>query len=320
MTTKSNSFVDPSSLSLPSPMSSPSSPPSTDNVAGPSRKRQRTDMSPEERKEQRAHRNRIAAQNSRDRRKAQYSALERRVAELEEENRQLRAGVVLSDLHRSNDSQSERDRERDRENAELRERVKSLEKGWEVFIKALAAQGLSLPPVSQTSPSSSSPSSSSSVTTPTSTTTSTADSNTNSITTFPVLVPSSPVFPITPSPTISASSMCLEVDEPESTCHLARVASVPAIPPETPLQRVDSTRLTSRLLRPNTLMRQLPRLTSHRLLLGSRRQRTLMMPLWMRGSMKSSRRPRSSHRRSCLILTSKSLPYHSTRPPPAGQR
>ncbi|KAG5352993.1 hypothetical protein C0989_011503 [Termitomyces sp. Mn162] len=66
------------------------------------RKRPRTDATSEERKEARAHRNRIAAQNSRDRRKAQFAYLEQRVAELEEENRILRArrGVPLPhELH-----------------------------------------------------------------------------------------------------------------------------------------------------------------------------------------------------------------------------
>ena len=52
----------------------------------PPRKRSRSEVTAEERKEARAHRNRIAAQNSRDRRKAQFSYLERRVAELEEEH------------------------------------------------------------------------------------------------------------------------------------------------------------------------------------------------------------------------------------------
>ena len=86
----------------PSP-TEPQSPEShTSDLAGqPPRKRSRSDITPEERREARAHRNRIAAQNSRDRRKAQFAYLERRVQELEEENRQLRAGMGLAAALRS---------------------------------------------------------------------------------------------------------------------------------------------------------------------------------------------------------------------------
>ncbi|KAG8213678.1 hypothetical protein J3R82DRAFT_10375 [Butyriboletus roseoflavus] len=96
-------YVDPSSLSLPSSsLKRPASPASStdDSTPRPSdeppRKRSRSAVTPEERKEARAHRNRIAAQNSRDRRKAQFTLLEQRVAELEEENRRLRAGIHVS--------------------------------------------------------------------------------------------------------------------------------------------------------------------------------------------------------------------------------
>ena len=88
--------------------------PSTSTLAPP-RKRARTETSPEEKREARAHRNRIAAQNSRDRRKAQFTQLEERVRSLTAENEQLRAEL-----------QRERERrgtaEKDRENAELKER------------------------------------------------------------------------------------------------------------------------------------------------------------------------------------------------------
>nr|GAT58517.1 predicted protein [Mycena chlorophos] len=117
--------VDPSSISM-----SPSPEP---EEQGPSRKRQRTSTSSEERKEARAHRNRIAAQNSRDRRKAQFSYLERRVSELEEENRQLRAGIAVPPAQQQ---------DRDRENEELRARIRTLEEGWNVVVKALAANGV----------------------------------------------------------------------------------------------------------------------------------------------------------------------------------
>ncbi|EIW83228.1 hypothetical protein CONPUDRAFT_81252 [Coniophora puteana RWD-64-598 SS2] len=152
-------FVDPASLSLPSAAASPSSlkryssvEPERDDSPEPStsteppRKRPRSAVTPEERKEARAHRNRIAAQNSRDRRKAQFSYLERRVTELEEENRRLRAGIPAPPEAPTSDSdgdcerKSEDDR-REQENQELRERIRSLEKGYEAVVKALAAQG-----------------------------------------------------------------------------------------------------------------------------------------------------------------------------------
>ncbi|KAF7315429.1 BZIP domain-containing protein [Mycena indigotica] len=211
--------VDPSSISMPSPDASEFSEP------GPSRKRQRTAASSEERKDARAHRNRIAAQNSRDRRKAQFSYLEQRVTELEEENRQLRAGLVVP--------ASQQDK--DRENEELRERIRTLEKGWDVVMKALAAQGL-----------------------PTSTTSTTPPSTSPQPTPEPTQQspppPSAPepmdkqdsfleptiTFPISPAPTVSsldfdlASSPLLtpktEELDIETTRHLARVAStVPTV-------------------------------------------------------------------------------------------
>ncbi|KAJ7934408.1 hypothetical protein B0H13DRAFT_2491705 [Mycena leptocephala] len=129
---------------------------------GPSRKRPRTSSTTAEDRETRAHRNRIAAQNSRDRRKAQFSFLERRVAELEEENRQLRADLAVSPPRPEQSMTEEQERER-AENEELRERIKTLENGWDAVMKALAAQGLSTgtaSPVPQppTEPSSSAPS------------------------------------------------------------------------------------------------------------------------------------------------------------------
>lgn len=127
--TPSPSFVDPSSLSLPSPpseaASSPQSPaihPSlvvptspTSSSVGPPRKRSRTEATPEEKREARAHRNRIAAQNSRDKRKAQFALLEDKVRTLQQENDQLR--VQLQQEQQRRDGV-----ERERENAELKER------------------------------------------------------------------------------------------------------------------------------------------------------------------------------------------------------
>ncbi|KAF9222522.1 hypothetical protein BS17DRAFT_166661 [Gyrodon lividus] len=157
-------FVDPSSLSLPSSsLKRPASPASsTADSSGvpapeePPRKRPRSAVTPEERKEARAHRNRIAAQHSRDRRKAHFVHLERRVAELEEENRRLRAGIPASPspsastasepevatIEREQEQQRKwTEQQRERENEELRERIRSLEKGYEAVVRALAAQG-----------------------------------------------------------------------------------------------------------------------------------------------------------------------------------
>ncbi|KAJ7696613.1 hypothetical protein B0H14DRAFT_800946 [Mycena olivaceomarginata] len=82
----------------------------------------------------RTHRNRIAAQNSRDRRKAQFSYLERRVSELEEENRQLRASLLVA----SNEPECEQTTAQ-KNNKELRERLMALEKGWEAVVTAAQA-------------------------------------------------------------------------------------------------------------------------------------------------------------------------------------
>nr|VWO95865.1 Thermoresistant gluconokinase (EC [Ganoderma boninense] len=203
----------------PSPSPEPESPSSPNSdLAGPPRKRARSDVTPEERREARAHRNRIAAQNSRDRRKAQFAYLERRVQELEEENQQLRAGMGLSQRSRSHeqrDEEREKDRARDQENEELRQRIKTLETGWEAVMKALAASGLPLNVPSAPS-SSSSPSAVTSGHPPT--------------TTFPVFVPPSPVFPISPAPSnhSSGSSTLFDSDDFDSTRHLARVATTDA--------------------------------------------------------------------------------------------
>jgi anti-sigma28 factor (negative regulator of flagellin synthesis) len=88
-------------------------------------------MSPEERKEARAQRNRIAAQCSRDRRKQQFAELETRVQELEEENRRLRAGAVVEPPKPKVEQKSNEQESREKENEELRERVRQLEKAWE---------------------------------------------------------------------------------------------------------------------------------------------------------------------------------------------
>jgi Basic region leucine zipper len=248
--------VNPSLLSsLPSPSSS------TD---GPPRKRPRSELTSEERKEARAHRNRIAAQNSRDRRKAHYSQLEQRIAELEEENRQLKAGQMdfSAPPRRSEQEEQERDKARERENEELKERIKTLEKGWDAVVKALAAQGL---PTGIPAPPS--------ATTTTTTTTTTADSSTQPqpSSTFPVIVPNSSIFPISPASSnasLSTSSFDFEFDvvQSESTRHLARVATTEVTPPSMSLQRVDKRQINqnSLLNSRNTLILPLPNIKNQR--------------------------------------------------------
>ncbi|KAF5386253.1 hypothetical protein D9615_002632 [Tricholomella constricta] len=193
-------FIDPASLSPSAESDCPSPSPSASG-SNP-RKRPRTESSSEERKEARAHRNRIAAQNSRDRRKAQFQYMERRVAELEEENRALRAarGVPLLPVSASTAFKTEEEHKRleatarDRENEELKERIKTLERGWDAVIKALAAQGLPL----------ANPTTTSSPPPPTSSTT----------------VAPPPIFPLSPAPShssldFSPSSASSPLDTPE---------------------------------------------------------------------------------------------------------
>ncbi|KAH7919279.1 hypothetical protein BV22DRAFT_869213 [Leucogyrophana mollusca] len=221
-TTQQTGFVDPSSLSLPSssslkrsvsPSSSRDDSPDPQTFAEPPRKRPRSAVTPEERKEARAHRNRIAAQNSRDRRKAQFSFLERRVTELEEENRRLRAGIPASPASTSVSEpevivveteearkQTRDNEQRERENEELRERIRTLEKGYEAVVRALAAQApigaatVPSPAGIPTPPASSSPAPPTTSTSPSST--STGSSSTPS----PAPLAQSS-YPLSPAPT-----------------------------------------------------------------------------------------------------------------------
>ncbi|KAG8946885.1 hypothetical protein FRC04_011312 [Tulasnella sp. 424] len=126
----------PSPVSAPSPASSKGS-----SAAQPSRKRPRTDFqSSEERKEARAERNRIAAQVSRDRRKAEFTDLRDRVTFLERENAALRQQAATSTSLSSPSTSSSlglaqvpaigttsHTVEIERENRELKERVRVLE-------------------------------------------------------------------------------------------------------------------------------------------------------------------------------------------------
>lgn len=306
----------------------PSSPAESSHSPTPSsstelpRKRSRSETTTEERKEARAHRNRIAAQNSRDRRKAQFSYLEHRVAELEEENRQLRAGMGLMGLRQSEDDkvkeQRDRDRARDRENEELRARIKTLETGWDAVVKALAASGLPLnvpgaPPASSSASSSAPPPSSLADSSP---------SGAPTTSTFPVLVLPSPtsVYPISPAPTDPSTPPQL-FDDFAPTCHLARVVSTdaPRLSSE-PLQRVGQS------------LRQTPTSSNSRsgsILPPVLRSRPLaknsLLPLWMKwlwktSSARSSRPHPCPRRRHCplVLFLSPPRPHQQPRrkPPP----
>ncbi|KAI9455228.1 hypothetical protein BJY52DRAFT_656210 [Lactarius psammicola] len=238
----------PPSTSYKPPAKSRPAPTSNEDGAAP-RKRSRSDMTAEERKEARAHRNRIAAQNSRDKRKAQFSALEARINELEVENRALRAGIVHSrPVAIDNAEQRAADAAREAETRTLRERVRTLETAWEAIIRTLQTQGTmaglpTLPPPFPVRRNTPPPSSTSSVLS------SPSPSPSHSTTTFPVMIPPNPifslddvVFPISPSP--SNASLPSNTSSPsvldlahEPTCHSARVVSTPSS--VVPLQRVD---------------------------------------------------------------------------------
>jgi hypothetical protein len=127
--------------------------------------------------------------------------------------------------------QQEREKARERENEELKDRIKTLEQGWDAVVKALAAQGVSAGiPASKSSadlvPEQSPPSPS---------------SETSS---YHALIPTSSIFPVSPAPSqTSLSGSSILSDEQDSTRHLARVAITGATPPSVSLQRVVSKRL-----------------------------------------------------------------------------
>ncbi|KAJ4493771.1 hypothetical protein C8J55DRAFT_167507 [Lentinula edodes] len=279
--TNKNSFVNPASLSLPSTSDDMFSSPSPEPQPGPSRKRPRTEQSSEDRKEARAHRNRIAAQNSRDRRKAQFSYLERRVAELEEENRQLRAGMGMSPaaatsapaLVSSAPVKSSSDEARDRENEELKERIRTLEKGWDAVVKALAERGL---------PTGVAPSSNieivPSAVSPPALSTSVMSPSPSSSTTFSSSVSTSPI-PSTVTLSPSSSLVSESSEAPQSTRHLARVAT--GRTPLPSLQRVNWPSTT-----PTVTISQPPLISRFPLALKTHRQ--LMTLPWNPSSARSS--------------------------------
>ena len=235
-----------SAFSSPSPSESSSAtvrPTSTrddSSITEPPRKRARSDLTPDQRRDARAHRNRIAAQNSRDKRKAQFAYMEQRVAELEEENQLLRAGMGLSQFTPADNKSVSIEREsvQARENRELRERIKSLESGWTAVIQALQASGLPLniqvPPCASTS--------------------SLALPSTSCASSLPTTVSTPPaVYPLSPATSTSSLSSSNIFEEFESTRHLARVATVESGAQLTPtsLQRVDSQRI---IIPPNSTL------------------------------------------------------------------
>lgn len=291
------------------------SPAFSDSESGPSRKRARTDISNDERKEARAHRNRIAAQNSRDRRKAQFSYLERRVAELEEENRQLRVGMGISPTIAALSSavtlqstaaklaEEEKQRAREKENEELKERIKTLEKGWEAVMKALTVQGFSPQTLQQqSSPSSVTPTPS--VTTTSMPPVSTAADSSTPVKVEELMTSSTTSFPISPAPSHTSLDFDIDIDTAsspssifsgtpdlsstspvlefnDSTCHLARMVTTSVA-----LQRVVSPHSRTLLLvQPTTI------------------KAPLMMRRWSRSSVKSSRLHRHLKRPTCLLST-----------------
>ena len=227
-----SAYSSPSPTEPSSPSVRPTSTRDDSSVMEPPRKRARSDLSADQRREARAHRNRIAAQNSRDKRKAQFAYLEKRVADLEEENQRLRAGRGIPQFTSPDNAKSvnlERDSVQARENRELKERIKSLESGWSAVIKALQASGLPLNiqvprPTPADSP---------------------LPSSTSSAGPLPIIVPPSPaVYPLSPATSTSSLSSSNIFEEFESTRHLARVATVEsgAQLTSTSLQRVDSQR------------------------------------------------------------------------------
>jgi X box-binding protein 1 len=160
----------------------------------------------------------------------------------------LRAGIAIPPVVTPTPADLERESARERENQELRERIKTLEKGWDAVLKALTAQGL--------------PTTLSTTTTPTTPTVlpQVADKPAPPVVpdSIPALSPS--MFPLSPAPTQASldfdidlslptalspeqSSASSEPQQPtEPTRHLARVATTKASLPLVSLQRVDSKR------------------------------------------------------------------------------
>lgn len=162
-------------------------------------------MTAEERREARAHRNRLAAQSSRDRKKVQFEALSTRVSQLEHENRSLRLGLSTSSSSSVDDALA-------RENAELRARIQQLEQAWQNMTKILGTMVIpsQLPGQSTSTFIKASPS--------------------------PTGLNLDLNLPLSPAPTSSSGSSSESLDlASEPTCELARFVNVSI---ETSLQRV----------------------------------------------------------------------------------
>lgn len=106
-------------------------------VAPSTSRRGRSALTMEERRQARAHRNRLAAQLSRNRRKAQFRELESRLSALEEENLRLLLGV--------SSPSTQVDRSLVEENTELHARVRHLEQAWGNLARLLEAANLPIP-------------------------------------------------------------------------------------------------------------------------------------------------------------------------------
>ncbi|KAF9255916.1 hypothetical protein L218DRAFT_262378 [Marasmius fiardii PR-910] len=236
--------------------------PSPSTSSQPPRKRPRNEeITPEERREARAHRNRIAAQNSRDRKKAHFSYLERRIAELEEENRQLKAGFSVPDSTSTTTSSTSGEQDaKDKENQELRARIATLEEGLEAVVKAFTTHGMppTLPPtgsVAVAAMSSSSTAPAGSSTTPSATVTSTPSHHPSPISTPPTTLTPATDLSSTPSfhvPSINdlfstPSSSTLSLPSPSVSTPLPLPISTPIIPPSESDPESQSTRHLARV-------------------------------------------------------------------------
>ncbi|KAL0563916.1 hypothetical protein V5O48_018143, partial [Marasmius crinis-equi] len=176
----------------------------------------------------------IAAQNSRDRKKAHFSYLEQRVNELEEENKRLRASASLPpSTHTSTNGAGagagrsrtkEEEEAKEKENQELRARIVTLEQGLEAVVKAFTSQGtgVGVPSIGGSASTTTSGVDGSTLTTvPTTSTTTPASHPSTSTSTPPTtLTPSTDLslssIP-TPSPFPSTSSLPLSAPFPSSS-------------------------------------------------------------------------------------------------------
>lgn len=336
--------VSPASLSSPS-ASAKSATPAASPAATQhtSRKRPRSDLSPEEKREARAHRNRIAAQNSRDKRKLQFNSLEQRVIDLEDENRHLRDALATSQpnlVFNSANGVTEQDKQRERENQELRERIKVLEQGWSSVVQALTAAGqaipsLGLPPALTTAQ----PQDQKKMAPMTIVLNSRAQSPsaTSSVSSDEDRPASPAATSITTSPSATFSSLTAPTNVDDSTRHLARMANTSVDTlisvQEVPLQRVESssTRTFSRTTCSTPIPTSTPPISSPSLRFNSNnnckpinnnnkivRRRHRQIPRSMLGCKTSCNQsrllPQLQRRRLLFLLLLRSI--SKTRPPP----